>query len=316
MMKRTAFGTVVVLLGLLTGGGSAETVLIDMAADASTWNSRFDWNRGAFHRTDSRYQNTNVKQMTGYMKFDIDMEWLQGLGSGQINSATFKGNGWALIEGYSNNEGHVLRFWRITESDWVEGTETAAVPPVDGGVTWRSPANGAEVWNTPGHPEGVMVASTDTWGEDPLDIDITDAVKAWADGEPNYGITHDQDGLVLEGGSAYSSFWSREAEADQDTYPGAKAPQLEIVYGEAQQIPGDANNDGSVNDDDLSLLLASWGQDTDWAHGEFNGVPPVDDDDLSLLLANWTTAAAVPEPGTILVTVVGGLLLKRRRMAA
>ena len=81
--------------------------------------------------------------------------------------------------------------------------------------------------------------------------------------------------------------------------------------------PGDANGDTYVDDDDLSLLLASWGTDTDWANGEFSGTPPVDDDDLSLLLANWTGAPpapiSVPEPASAALLVLGGLAVLRRR---
>ena len=79
--------------------------------------------------------------------------------------------------------------------------------------------------------------------------------------------------------------------------------------------PGDADKDGDVDDDDLSLLLANWGIDTDCAHGEFSGVPPVNDDDLSLLLANWTgpLGGAVPEPTTMAMLIFGALALLRRR---
>lgn len=78
-------------------------------------------------------------------------------------------------------------------------------------------------------------------------------------------------------------------------------------------MQGDADLDGDVDDDDLSLLLAHWGQDTDWSNGEFSGTPPVNDDDLSLLLANWTgpITAAVPEPATI-VLLTGALVLVKR----
>ena len=75
---------------------------------------------------------------------------------------------------------------------------------------------------------------------------------------------------------------------------------------------GDANGDGVVDDRDLSLLLANWGQDATgdpdggWGRGEFNGVAPVQDADLSLLLANWSGAGAVPEPASLLL--FGGAL--------
>ena len=302
--------------GLVAGSAAAETVLIDMAADASTWSSRQDWNRGAFHRSDSRYVG-GTKQMGSFMKFDIDMDWLQGLGSGEINSATFKGNGWAIIENFSFNPGHELQFIRITESDWVEGIKLSEAPGPEGGANWLT-TDGSTPWATGGTPGGVQIAATETWSEAPLELDFTDAVKAWADGEPNYGIHHQQ--ANYEGPSTcYSSFWSREAEADQATYPGAIAPQLEIVYGEAQQITGDANLDGTVDDADLSLLLAHWNQDVTgdpdggWGKGEFNATAPVQDADLSLLLANWTGAAAVPEPVSVLLVLAGLPIAARRR---
>jgi len=79
--------------------------------------------------------------------------------------------------------------------------------------------------------------------------------------------------------------------------------------------PGDADKDGDVDDDDLSLLLANWGGTVGCTKGEFSGTPPVDDDDLSLLLANWTgaQAAAVPEPATMSLLAVGVLGLLRRK---
>ena len=68
-----------------------------------------------------------------------------------------------------------------------------------------------------------------------------------------------------------------------------------------------------VDDDDLSLLLANWGEDTDWAHGEFTETPPINDDDLSLLLANWGDSVAIPEPATLALLGVGAAVLIRRR---
>ena len=100
-----------------------------------------------------------------------------------------------------------------------------------------------------------------------------------------------------------------------------EAPKLTIDYSAGVRV-GDANLDGLVNDADLSLLLAHWGQDvTDepdggWGKGEFDGTAPVQDADLSLLLANWTGAgAAVPEPASALVLLLGfaGAALRRSK---
>jgi len=85
--------------------------------------------------------------------------------------------------------------------------------------------------------------------------------------------------------------------------------------------PGDADLDGDVDDDDLSLLLANWGQDVTsrpddgWGAGEFTAAAPVNDDDLSLLLANWTGAGSigVPEPGATAVLLAAAMSVFRRR---
>lgn len=91
-------------------------------------------------------------------------------------------------------------------------------------------------------------------------------------------------------------------------------PDLPIV------LMGDVNMDGSVDDDDLSLLLSNWGTGATWAMGDLSGDGSVGDDDLSLLLSNWgagpppaPTGAGVPEPTAAVIVVLGAVLLLVRR---
>ena len=112
----------------------------------------------------------------------------------------------------------------------------------------------------------------------------------------------------------------RKSQDATDTWAKMYYDDLEygIVGGAVVCNPGDADDDGDVDDDDLSLLLANWGSETaTCAEGEFSETPPVNDDDLSLLLANWTgpLVAAVPEPTTMVLLAAGAAVLLRHRKA-
>jgi len=82
---------------------------------------------------------------------------------------------------------------------------------------------------------------------------------------------------------------------------------------------GDADRDGDVDDDDLSLLLSTWGPCDSpcfCCHGDLNGDYIVDDDDLSLLLANWTGPLGpgpigIPEPATMVLLGLAAPMLLR-----
>ena len=84
--------------------------------------------------------------------------------------------------------------------------------------------------------------------------------------------------------------------------------------------PGDANGDGRVDINDLTIVLAHYGQTGEsWSTGEFTGSGTVDINDLTIVLANYgystsgsgASLAAVPEPGALAMLGAGlvGLLV-------
>ncbi|HBO43980.1 MAG TPA: hypothetical protein DD670_08620 [Planctomycetaceae bacterium] len=88
-------------------------------------------------------------------------------------------------------------------------------------------------------------------------------------------------------------------------------------------IPGDANADGVVNEQDAVRLADAWGRaaHASWFDGDFNRDSRVDSLDAAILAAHWgqsmpeATAATVPEPNAILAILLGivASALRRRR---
>ena len=85
-------------------------------------------------------------------------------------------------------------------------------------------------------------------------------------------------------------------------------------------ISGDANLDGKVDINDLTIVLANYGKTSgvSWATGDFNGDAKVDINDLTIVLANYGQTqdqrppaaglAAVPEPTTLVLIGVAALI--------
>ena len=62
-------------------------------------------------------------------------------------------------------------------------------------------------------------------------------------------------------------------------------------------LPGDANQDGTVNVSDLAALGANWQQSrTGWANGDFNSDGVMDVSDLAAVGANWQRGLPTAEP--------------------
>jgi probable HAF family extracellular repeat protein len=79
-------------------------------------------------------------------------------------------------------------------------------------------------------------------------------------------------------------------------------------------LPGDANFDGKVDVNDLTIVLANFGKTVgaSWTTGDFNGDGRVDVNDLTIVLANFgktagasIAVAPVPEPSTVLLAAFG-----------
>ena len=91
-------------------------------------------------------------------------------------------------------------------------------------------------------------------------------------------------------------------------------------------LPGDANLDGRVDVNDLTVVLTNFGKSgTTWATGDFVGDGKVDINDLTIVLANFGrtfgatsggNVSAVPEPSSLVLVVAVAVSLfacSRRR---
>ena len=102
-------------------------------------------------------------------------------------------------------------------------------------------------------------------------------------------------------------------------YPGG-IDTVRLMALPPDALPGDANRDGTVDAADAALLALNWQTLTGatWGMGDFNEDGAVNDEDATILAVNWQTGvaqAAVPEPATIMLCVVGmaTLFVLRRR---
>ncbi len=88
-------------------------------------------------------------------------------------------------------------------------------------------------------------------------------------------------------------------------------------------MPGDVDGNGYVDGVDLSAILTNWGlQNATRDMGDLDGDGTVEGNDYSEVLAYWGTGeppeppSDVPEPGTLLVLLLGGAAVLWRRVRA
>jgi hypothetical protein len=140
---------------------------------------------------------------------------------------------------------------------------------------------------------GAMIADARTH------LDVTDAVRNWQAGEPNFGLNVQ----AADTADGWAIHW----------LGSDSPPQLVINYTDApppEDLPGDYNGNGTVEQADLDLVLLNWGQSSVPA-GWTNDLPDgnIDQSELDGVLLNWGNvvalgaSAGVPEPSAWILCV-------------
>ncbi len=160
-------------------------------------------------------------------------------------------------------------------------------------------------------------------------FDSTEKITLWIDGVESEltdttggGSVQGSADLVLGKGTATSSNYS--GILDEVSFFTGLLTQDDIddmVDIGSPELPGDANEDGSVDVTDLGILATNYGATSgmNWGEGDFTGDGAVDVSDLGILATNYGTsiesAAAVPEPSAfmMLLSIVLSLIMVRRR---
>ncbi len=91
-----------------------------------------------------------------------------------------------------------------------------------------------------------------------------------------------------------------------------------VAGSQPPELPGDLNGDGLVGSADLDIVRGNWGQSVEagcLSCGDPSGDGLVGSADLDIVRANWgaTAAAAVPEPGGLVLLVIGMVLAASAR---
>ena len=317
-----------VVLGLMAPASPAEVVSFQQGADNALVTDYQGTDDNAVHAANRADQNAGAYHLgpvgqspwpgggasRGLLRFDLSA--MAGLYL-DVNSITLK-----LNTNKYYKTGVSIYAIKPANAGWVEGT-----------VQWAA-ETGSSCWNYKAYDETAPTAWAGSEGLGAPDTDYDSVPLATFDtlddgvgGIVSIPLTGHAGLTIADLIDQWSGDQVNNAglliKADDETSGCAMLASSEVLFGVAPELiidyvaggggVGDANGDGLVDDDDLSLLLANWQQDVGWSKGNFNGDNTVDDDDLSLLLANWTGSGAVPEPATLAMLTVSAMVLASRR---
>ena len=137
-------------------------------------------------------------------------------------------------------------------------------------------------------------------------------------GEPLPGFDFGDFAMISSDSVAHPAVWTGNL-ADIRNQP----VHLEFTFRDAEiygfsllglAMPGDANNDGKVNDADAAILADNWqsGPEATWSRGDFNDDGYVDALDATILASNWQVGmddtTTVPEPSVLMLLTIGSLM--------
>ena len=171
-----------------------QTITAPVTADA--WID--EWNAGANHGADAALKVRSGGIHKALVKADLPPQVMGRL----ITSATLK----VYVETRSNTGTGTLSAYRLKRA-WNEGTVTWNAPWLGGGASDPTDVEAAA-------DGGVALNAVDMW----LNVDVTSAVQAWANGTANHGLLL----LYTSGASTVYEFSSRSR--------AGKEPTLEITY--------------------------------------------------------------------------------------